>query len=468
MATIKAAIVHSWGLKTGADLVQPYADAPVLQGLLAQPWGDAGILVSPMVQRWRDMVALSASIEQFWAIMAQLQTILAQPWAITSSAVQGLLMQGYTIRDVEVLQSVLFQPWAIAPDNQVLTYTVQVLVNGVPIANPNHLNVEADLSQDVLSCEIHPGTETDYLRCTIGAELQITVTAGVVVEVYRFVVTSPRIDEQWGQTRYIVEAMSPACLLGEPWATPLDGELSGMAATIATTLAAPLSISWQTVNWPIPAATWIAAGQTPLALLKQLAASVGAVVQSQPDGSLVVRPEYPLPLPSWSTATPDATLTEILDCATTGATPDHRPGYNQYLISDQASSADTLRLEETVLSPARKEVRGYQTTWTGAFALAHTGGSWVQIEDLGIEQRQVTETIEIVGGSGRTQYPIVSRDAVAWMHTNLGTLTVAEDGTVTAAVAGESLLQLTYTTRCRLWHVTDPNNEQLQLVASHE
>jgi hypothetical protein len=467
MADIVNALVQSWGLKTGADLAQSYADAPVVQLPLLQPYGDAGVLTAPLVQRWRDMVMLRQPLDQPWAITASLAATLAQAWAITADVVQGGLTQLWDLKNIEALQSVLHQPWAIAPDNALLTYTVQVLANGLPLGI-SHLNIEADLGQDVLTCEIHPGSEPDYLRCQIGANLEITVTAGAVVEVYRFVVTSPRLDEQWGQTRYIVEAMSPAAMLGEPWAKPIDGELSGMASTIAATLAGSITISWQTVDWPIPAATWIASGQTPLALLKQLAAAVGAVVQSLPDGSLLVLPEYPVSVPAWATASPAATMVEILDCATTGATPDHRLGYNRYLIGDQATSADTLRLEETTITQVSKEVRGYQTPWTGAFDLSHTGGAWVQIEDLGIELRQLTETIEIVGGAGRTQYPIVSRDAIEWLQTNLGSVTVAEDGGVTADVAGQSLLLITYTTRCRLWMVRDPRNEQLQLVATHE
>ena len=42
---------------------------------------------------------------------------------------------------------------------------------------------------------------------------------------------------------------------------------------------------------------------------------------------------------------------------------------------------------------------------------------------------------------------------------------VSEDGTVRADVAGQSLCEITYTTRCRKWRVRDGRNEQLQLVA---
>ncbi|MDY0013892.1 MAG: hypothetical protein RBS40_13485 [Rhodocyclaceae bacterium] len=462
--TCTGPVTQPWGLRMGADLVQPWADALVRRAGLVQPWDSAGMLVAPLAQRWQDLAAIRGELDQPWQISGPVAGALAQPWAILGAAAQGLLAQPWDLPGRDTLAAALTQPWSIGADASLLRYTVEVLAAGQPV-RVSHLNIEGDLGQDVLSCEVHPETEGEYLLCALGAALQITVTSAEATSVFQFVVTAPRIDEQHGQTRYVVEAMSPAVLLGEPWATPIDGEHSGLASAIAASLAAPLTLSWQTVDWSIPAATLIASQQTPLALLKQVAAAVGAVVQSLPDGSLRVLPEYPLAVPAWPTASPDQSLTETLDLFTTAATPDIRQGHNKFLIGDQMTSADTLRLEEEALTATTKLVRGYQTPWTGAFILRHTGGAWVQIEPLGIETRQQTETIEIVAGSGRTQYPIVSRDAVTWGQVNLGTVTFSEDGTLSASVAGESLLTLTYTTRCRKWRVRDPNNEQLQLVA---
>jgi hypothetical protein len=453
-----------WGLKLGIDLIQPWSDAAVIQGLLGQYWGDAAVIRSPLLQQWRDAVLLRAQLDQPWSMPESLLVALEQQWSLTSAMVQGALDQDWDLKDIEQVVAVLHQPWAIATDGSVLRYTVEVLAGGLPV-RVSHVNLEAALDQDVLTCEIHPETEVEYLLCVDGAPLQVTITSQEGTEVFTLVVTAPRIDEQHGETRYVVEAMSPLALLGEPYAATMDGELTGLASALAATLAAPLALTWQTVDWHIPPSTWIASGQTPLALLKQLAGAVGAVVQSAADGSVLITPEYPLALPAWATATPGLILTEILDCFTTGSTPDHRLGYNRYLIGDQMSSNDSLRLEEAAISATIKEVRGYQTPWTGAFALIHTGGPWVTIEPLGIEERQETEIVEIVAGSGRIQYPIYHRDAIAWGQVNLGSVTFAEDGSLSASVAGESLLTITYTTRCLLWRVRDAQSEQLQLVA---
>ena len=85
-------------------------------------------------------------------------------------------------------------------------------------------------------------------------------------------------------------------------------------------------------------------------------------------------------------------------------------------------------------------------------------------EPMGREDRQETETVEFVAGAGKVKYPIYAVDSTEWQQTNLGSVALAEDGSLTAAVAAQSLLTITYTTRCLLWRVRDPNNEQLQLV----
>lgn len=469
LGLISGAAHQPWGLRLGRDLVEPWANAPVRVAGLAQPWRDAGELARGLVQPWQDAAPLASGLAQEWDILAPLALGLVQPWAVAAdAALVGQLVQGWDLRDVVPLSVDLAQPWSIGEDGSLLRYAVVVTVDGVAIG-VSHVSIEADRAQDVLSCEIHPETEGDWLRCRFGAALVVTITSDAGVEIFRLVVTAPRISEQHGEPRWVVEAMSPAALLGDPWGAPVSGELSGLASTVAASLVAGsgVALTWATVDWAIPPACWIAADERPLSLLKTLAAAVGAVVQSQPDGSLRIEPDYPVSLPNWASSAPGLTLTETLDVFSVSSDPDYRPGYNRFLISDQAagSTVDGLRLEEETVSATVKTCRGYQVPWTGAFTLTHTGGSWVQIEDQGVETRQEAEVVEFVAGSGRTRYPIYSRDAVEWLQTNLGTVTVAEDGTLSAAVAGQSLLRLTYTTRCRKWRVRDGRNEQLQLVA---
>ena len=463
--TISRAIDQYWGIKTGADLQQHWGDAAVVKGQLVQPWSNAGVIRGELVQRWRDMVTLRAMLDQPWAVMESLLVALEQPWAITSGPVQTLLDQGWNIRDIEPVLAALHQPWTIASDGTVLRYTVEVMADRQPV-RVSHVNIEGglELDGDVLTCEIHPETEWEYLLCPFGAELTVAITSQEGTDTFVFVVTSPSPDKAHGNTQYVVEAASPAVLLGAPYAEGIEEELTGLASELAATLVGDLVLSWETVDWHIPAATWIASGETPLALLKTLAAAVGAVVQSDPDGTLAIRPRYPISVNKWQDAPPDLILTETLDCFSSGETPNYRSGVNRYLVSNQSASADSLRLEETEISSTIKEVRCYQVPWEGTAQLSHTGGSWINIEDLGIEERQETETVEFVAGAGQADYPVYGLVSIDWQANNLGTITPSEAGALQAAGDGQSLCEITYTTKCRLWQVTDPRAEQLQLV----
>lgn len=472
-AAVVASELHQpWGIKTGADLIQPWSNAPQVRAALYQPWGNAPAIRAELLQRWASSFTQRACLEQNWHIFGVVLAELEQRWAITSSLVRGELLQGWDLRELDLLRAELVQRWAIEADGTdvagagsggVMRYGVSVRVDGVAVGI-SKLNIEGGTDGDVLTCDLDIGTENDYLRCTMGSALEVTITSADGVDDFVFVITAPRITEEHGNTQYIVEAMSPGVLLGEPYADPVEGELSGLASGIAATLAGDVPILWQTVDWEIAPATWIAAGETPLALLKTLAAAVGAVVQSMPDGSLLVVPEYEVSINQLGSVTPGLSLVENLDCFTTGSTPELKSGYNKFYIGDQMSSADSLRMDEETISKRVKLVRGYEVPWKGTLALIHTGGEWATIEPMGVEERQETETIEIVAGAGKVQFPIYTRDAIAWGQINLGSVTVAEDGSVSAAVDNESLLTITYTTRCQLWRVTNARTEQLQLV----
>ena len=115
------------------------------------------------------------------------------------------------------------------------------------------------------------------------------------------------------------------------------------------------------------------------------------------------------------------------------------------------------RVEED--SDARRgsvtEALVYQVPWRDDFDVRHCGRpEIVVLEDLGVEERTITdEQIEIVDGQGRAQYPIYAVLSGRWNAVNLGGVTPAEDGTITTATPGESILYLSYRTKARRYRV---------------
>ena len=247
-----------------------------------------------------------------------------------------------------------------------------------------------------------------------GMEIVVKVTSSGPTETWLLKVSSQRIVEQDGSAQYIIEGLSQGAFLGPPYGDSYNDELEGLTADIAAELVG--AVDWQTVSWELPAGLLSGSGQTGLELLKQLARAVGAVVQSDMDGSLYVQPEYRIPVNKWASATPDKYLTETLDCFSVGSTFEHRLGSNRFLVSDQVSSGKWTSPELSDLSTGLKEARAYQVPFVGDLSLTHTGGPWASIAYIGIEERQESQTVEFVGGAAQSRYPVYSALQVQWLQ----------------------------------------------------
>ena len=426
-----------------------------------QPWGDAAAVRSLLHQPWADALAARGLLQQPWGIMDQTRAVLNQPWAITAEAARAILRQGWNIEDINPVRSLLDQPWAIATGDGESVYNVVVRLDGEQVLC-DLINIEGDLDEDSLSCELQLAREAEYIRCQDGMEIAIEVTSTGPTETFLFKVSAMRIVENPGSTQYIIEGLSQGAFLGPPYGESYRGDLGGMVADIAVELVG--QVDWQTVDWELPPALLNGSGQTRLELLKQPTRAVRAVVQSEMDGSLYVQPEYSIPVNQWASATPDKLLVETLDCFTVGSTFEHRLGANRFLVGDQVTSGERTTPELTDLRPGLKEARAYQVPFVGDLRLIHTGGPWASITYIGVEERTVPETVEFVGGAGQTKFPIYNSPQIQWLQNDLGAVTESESGALTAQEAGQSLAKVTYKTKCMLWHVRDLQAEQLQLV----
>ena len=462
MDTIEAvsAIEQIYGLRTLAMISQPYSDAPVVMASLRQYYSATRDIRTALEQPYRCYYRIMAALDQPYAYPELLRATLDQRYSIAAERLLASIDQLYSIRDVELARAILRQPWALLGDGRAMSYQVAVTVGGNEI-DIIHADIEGGIDQFCLSCELILADAGDYNQCRIMDEIIITIDGD---EFYFFVEAKSR-NRRHGSTDYIITGLSPSAKLDGPYAEPVTDELAGLASQIASAMAGPVQLSWQTIDWYIPQNTLLPGDATPMEVIRQLAAACGAVVQSDPDGSIYVVPEYLVSVPNWDAATPDYTLSDALDFFSTSEDFDHRPGYNAYLVGDQMESAETVRIEPEDDAPATKLARVYQTPWQDDFDLTHTGGDWVVIEDIGVSEREVTEQAEFVAGEASVSYPIYGIVSMEWLRVPLGSVTIAEDGRLEAQVEGESLLAITYLTRCHEYIVTDRETEPLQLVA---
>ena len=339
-----------------------------------------------------------------------------------------------------------------------------VIIAGASVS-PVSVTITEDLDQAVITATL------DFARPLSAAQSEpgATVNIDIWAMSYFLQVESYSRSRSFGTHAWTLTASSPAARLQSRYAEPVEGELSGRASHIAARLAGNIPLQWGMVDWDVQPMRLVASGEAPLDLLRTLATAAGGAVTSLPDGSLRVSADPPLSPADWP-AHVAASVDSLHAMISVNDNDDPREPYNAVTVSDEGESSEGLRIEED--TDARRgsasEVRVYQVPWQDNFDVRHCGRpEIVVLEDLGIEERTITdEQVEIVDGSGKTQYPIHGIVSGRWNAVNLGGITPAEDGTITTATPGESILYLTYKTKARRYRVDlgEENAPPLMLV----
>ncbi|MGV0961804.1 MAG: SPRY domain-containing protein [Limnohabitans sp.] len=462
---LSALLNQPYSIRLLTALIQYYGDTPSMRRLLTQYYGSATLLHRSCIQPYDDYLKFVATLDQEWALPAALRLLIEQNYAISGEHLQALLAEPYSLNQYHLLRTLLDQVYVLPPSDSLVQTPVVIVTADDILIDPHHVSIEIDEANYAIRGEIHLASEADFLRCR---HLQTTISVTIDATEYVLLVDSPRRSRpELGKTEYYVPCVSPTMLLDSPYAEPISREFAGaMAASIAAEMSAlaGVTLDWQLLDWYIPAATLYANNETPLAVIRKLVEAVGGVIQTSPAGTLICRPEYPLSLPDWSSATPDFYLTDMDNFFSVDSTPVLRDGFNRYLISNQDATTAGLTLEAIDLTATSKQIRVYQVPWDEAMIInLHTsGGEWVSIVAGGVVTEDLTEQVEIVAGEGRTAKPFYGLVSYGYLQDDLGAPTISESGTVATITKDNSLLSLTYSTQYHQFIVTDARIEDVQ------
>jgi hypothetical protein len=437
-----------------------YLATPTLKGLADLPYASRLLPRAQVDLAYRHRPLSGSVVDLPYGSLTVARAETDCPYLMSAGIVVNHQDLAYRITDQVVVGAQIDLPYWGEASPALVNIAAACTVAGVTV-EPLAMDLTWSRDQYSLSASLTLATGSDYALAQVGAAVVLTLQGTD----YHLQVESRQRQRTHGEWSYTIACLSPAAWLDAPYSATINGAQTGLASVVSATLAGSVSLSWQTVDWTLAAGDLFATDQAPLALIRQLAAAPGGIIVSLPDGSLVVEPAYPVPVNRWSQSAPATVIRESMDVISASESDDYRPGYNVYLITDQVTTADTLRIDTEAESELVSLLRVYQTPWADDFDFRHTGGNWVQLEDLGIEERQVEEVIEFIAGEGRTQFPVYSLETANWQQINLGAVSFIEAGTLTAAVEGESLLALTYITRCRKYRARDSRSEQVQFVA---
>ena len=350
---------------------------------------------------------------------------------------------------------------------QVVTDGLSVTVAGI-VLDPVRVAITESRQQAVIEVELEIADKATWERIHQGQPATVELWGYA----WRLIVDGATRNETWAETTYVVRLASQAARLDFPRADAVEGELAGLASELARRLAGSIPLHWDCVDWRIGPGRWMAAGESPLALLQTLATTCGAVLLSDRDGSLRVQPRYAVSVPDWPAAAPALHLATDAAVIAIDVSGVQRDGIDSITVTDEGAGSDELRLVEDRdrHGAGVTEVLVYQVPWTDDFTLTHRGEvATAGIVDLGVEERLVTEEEIIVqSGEGRAQYPVYAVVAARYNARNLGTVTYSEDGALSTAVKDESILILSYRTRCRRYRVREDLCRDLLVVASNE
>jgi hypothetical protein len=288
------------------------------------------------------------------------------------------------------------------------------------------------------------------------------------------VVTSKSSQERHGDATFSVEARSPSVLLDYPYARKIPETFisAGSASTIMNDIAAleGMSVVWHLQSDPPQTSTTFeAAGEYPLQAIRKLVNELGGRINSYPDGTIHIIKRQPTNSDAYETAPVVSVLTTLMDFESMDTSSDQRSGWNLFEVSSDSVSKEYRLVMEDV-SEGHKIVKAYKTPWTSASVELVTSELTNASITMAIPVNPTTEKVEeldveLVDGQGKVQQPCYG-DVIFDYGTrvNLGAITIEEDGTVKSAIVGQTLVNLTYTTKYWKWDVYDTDSESAQFI----
>lgn len=489
--TLDMPIVEGIGEFVTQELSMPIAE--YIAATLSMPLSEAlyvpATLDMPITEGVGEFIAATLSMP----IAEMISATLSMP--ITFSAetlvVQTLDMPITELTTTFVAATLSMPVLELAPIYQDLTGSVTVTIGGRNV--------------DFISCDVSQDESSPYWQASIQlADIsQIGLfaryepfTVSFYGDDYDFVVDTAQLSRgrddsgRMGESASIT-GLSPLALqdtnevdtVTQTWDAPT------MAQSIMTELLG--SVTWNVIDWPLPAYRFAVDGVSPLAAAQQLVspdAGPGGVIVSEPDGTIIVRPLYPVTIPDYEITTPDIDLTAD-DITQFRRSSNAQPYYNRFQIGDTAAESsyqDSLEFVADETDGLKGVVRGYLRPWrnpalfrldTSRLNVLINGGT-VTIAGAGaVKIREETEGAidaetglggsEIKAGRISVQYPIHSIVSVQYHDRNLGGVTF--DGTdITTSVAGNSLVTITYRVQFVEWPArsTVAQTAQFELLES--
>lgn len=343
--------------------------------------------------------------------------------------------------------------------------SVTITIGGQSIKLAEQPTVSQDEGSPYWQCSIVPVTASDFGRLTLNKEFSLTFGSTE----FKFIVDSRELsrsnslESNAPERRQSISGLSPLALKAAPRALTVTKtwDVETTAKEIVEELIG--STDWELIDWTIPANRFGVTDQTPLAAAQTVVQAVGGVIESKPNGDILVRSLYPTRVPDYSGASADFQL-GAGDISELSETTSAQQYYNLFHIRDSNNDAtnngnqDRLEFVADDDNGLKGLIHAYPSPWRTNFELTQSRPGKVTITELGEAPRQETEEfLDVNEGRFSVRYPVEEVTTIAYHDIDLGGVT-ANNTEITTATVGNTLITITYQTRSIVYRVeaTEP------------
>ena len=456
--------------------------SPILN--LVEPYDDISVITKEIQELYNDYSEVRTTIDEPYKIFSNIISIVNEIYAITGTTIQKSIEIPYGIFNYEKVMTQIDLPYPLlSGDSYLITPTASMTVEGQNI-DFIALDINAGMDSYCITGTVALASEADYINCAYLNSVVCIING----ENYSFFIEIKEKQESNEGTAYSLSLLSPTAKLDAPYAkTIVDPLPNGIyAKTLVEQMAAieGITVDYQILDWFLPSFAISINDETPLTVIKKVVNSVGAIVQSKPNGELLIISEYPISPKDWNAIIPSTILDKAKDLLSIKEVNEINTGFNAFIISDQGSSSDNIFLKEENIDETTKIIKGFRIPFNdGEFDLETSGGIQVTIdkyqypieETIPVVKKQEDEEweyIEFIDWVGNTSYPIYGIVDYDWIEEDLGAFQISENGTLTIinqnAVPSESLLKIKYITKYWKWTVTGPVDKKVQFFIPEE
>lgn len=264
----------------------------------------------------------------------------------------------------------------------------------------NHIEVTVKDPSKFTMCDPAHNWGAERIQLTIGGTT------------YFFLLES----REGSEVEFTIWGRAKAARLTEPFAEKVDKEWVNLyASSIASELAGSIPLDWKARDYFIPYSSFEG---YPLDIIGRLAETVGAIVRTKPDGSLLVRPKFTVRPKDLS----KVTKTRHYDRYTNLVSLDYSeelPTCNAVVVKGEPSGYEVSFTLEMDSSESCYEA-GTDSAYIHVYAnpvgfpyeVTSTG---IVTKVYGAKTKEVEETITITNESGSLRYPVYSSFSYTWV-----------------------------------------------------